>query len=172
MTCIWRLLRLSLLTFLLALQACASNPQLVYHRFAFDGYNDRWFSGPNSNIELQEYDYGGQFSMVHRKAMPGALRLPSNTSINASMPVGEFLYVRWLLKDTGEMVEHRVDLRGRLPKNMSLQTLTFVIEGKNLYVYLVTDKPKKYWGEPPILRTYRSELYVTYEIYPTPHPFD
>ncbi|MCW5655727.1 hypothetical protein [Hydrogenophaga sp.] len=123
-------------------------------------------------MQLQEYSYGDQYHMVRAKVKADKAFLPPATHISAPMPVGEFLYVRWRLKDTGEMIEHRVDLRGRLPKNMSLQTLTFVIEGKNLYVYLVTDKPKKYWGEPPILKTYRSEPNITYEIYPKPHPFD
>lgn len=86
------------------------------------------------------------------------------------MPVGEFLYVRWRLKNTGEMIEHRVNLRNRLPKNMTHQTLTFAIEGKELYVYLVTNKAKPY-ETPPITKTWLSNFSDTYEIYPTTHAF-
>lgn len=167
-----RFLTLCLLTCFLSLQACATTPRLAYHSFSFDGWEDGWYSGPNSNVQLQEYRYGDQYHMLQKKAKPGEPRVPSSTSINGPMPVGDFLYVRWLLKDTDEMIEHRVDLRDRLPKNMNNQTLTFAIKGKELHVYLVTDKAKSHWGEPPVLGTYRSELYLTYEIYPNKHLFD
>jgi hypothetical protein len=78
--------------------------------------------------------------------------------------------VRWRLKDSGEMVEHRVDLRDRLPRNMKNQEITFVIDGRDLYVYLITNQGKDY-GSPPVLRTWISKQYVTFEIYPTRHKF-
>lgn len=80
--------------------------------------------------------------MVRKKVELGEPRVPSSTTINGPMPVGELLYVHWLLKDTGEMIEHRVDLRNHLPINMTDQTLIFSINNKDLYVYLVTKKQK------------------------------
>ena len=108
--------------------------------------------------------------MVRKKVKPGEDSVPPLTAVSGSMPVGEFLYVRWLLKDSGEMVEHRVDLRNRLPWDMNDKTITFVIDGKQLYVYLVTKQGKPY-GTPPINKSRLSNLYVTYEIYPTPRKF-
>jgi hypothetical protein len=154
----------------LALGGCATGPRLVFHSFNFDGWKDGWYSGPNSNVQLQEYSYGDQYHMVRKKVQPGETRIPANTNINGPMPVGEFLYVRWRLKDSGEMVEHRVDLRDRLPRNMENQEITFVIDGKDLYVYLITNQGKDY-GTPPVLRTWISKQYVAYEIYPTRHHF-
>jgi len=155
----------------LVLQGCAAGPREVFHSFNFDGWKDGWYSGPQSNVQLQEYSYGDQYNMVRKKVQPGESRIPSNTAVSGPMPVGEFLYVRWLLKDSGEMVEHRVDLRERLPRDMRNQGITFVIDGKALYVYLVTNKGKAVYGSPPITKAWRSNLYITYEIYPTPHQF-
>jgi hypothetical protein len=48
------------------------------------------------------------------------------------MPIGEFLYVKWRIKATGEVLEDRVDLHPVLPWNMGHHTVTFVIEGRQL----------------------------------------
>lgn len=154
----------------LVLTGCATGPRQIFHSFNFDGWKDGWYSGPDSNVQLQEYSYGDQYHMVRKKVQPGESRIPANTSVSGPMPVGEFLYVRWRLKDIGEMVEHRVDLRDRLPRDMKNQEITFVIAGKDLYVYLITNQGKDY-GTPPILRTWISKQYVTYEIYPNRHHF-
>lgn len=151
----------------LALQGCAGGGQRqVFHSFNFDGWNDGWYSGPQSNVQLQEYSYGDQYRMVRDKVKAGDEFLPPTTSVSGPMPIGEFLYVRWRLKDSGEMIEHRVDLRDRLPWDMRNKGVTFVIDGKQLYVYLVTDQGKEY-GTPPVLKTWISKQYVTYEIYPS-----
>ncbi len=153
------------------MSGCATTPHQVFHSFTFDGWNDGWYTGPQSNVQLQEYSYGAQYHMVRKKVQPGELFLPPRTSINGPMPVGEFLYVRWLLKDSQEMIEHRIDLRDRLPRDMQNKTVTFVIDGKQLYVYLVTSQPKPYYGAPPIVRSWHSSSYFAYEIYPTRYQF-
>jgi hypothetical protein len=152
------------------MSGCATTPHKVFHSFNFDGWNDGWYTGPQSNVQLQEYSYGDQYHMVRRKVKEGELFLAPRTSVSGPMPVGEFLYVRWLLKDSQEMVEHRVDLSDRLPRDMQNQEITFVINGRQLFVYLVTDKGKPY-GTPPVLKTWLSKQYVTYEIYPARHQF-
>lgn len=160
-----------LLTLLLALQACATGPQLVNHSFSFNGWSDSWYSGPDSNVQLQEFSYGNQYHMTRKIVDSDEEFLAPRLGIHGPMPVGEFLYVRWRLKNTGEMIKHQVDLRNRLPKDMSDQTLTFVIKHKELYVYLVTNKSKPY-GTPPITRTWLSNFSDTYEIYPASHLFN
>lgn len=143
--------------------SCATGPKLVYHTFSFDG----WYDGWAEKVDLLEYKYGDQYSLVQDK---NEVRVGYRTGINSDMPVAEFLYVRWRLKATGEVIEDRVDLRHRLPKDMSGQGLTFVIDGRQLYVYVVTRTPITQILPKPPLRTWRSRHDVTYEIYPTLTP--
>ncbi|MBC7620630.1 MAG: hypothetical protein H7293_16875 [Candidatus Saccharibacteria bacterium] len=151
----------ALLMALMGLSGCAAGPQGSYHTFSIDGAYDKW----SQSIDLLEYDYGGVHSMVRDKGKSEADKVSTFTSINATMPNGEYLYAKWRIKSTGEVIEKRVDLRGRLPDNMLNHGITFVIDGQQLYIFLITPT-KKIYGAPPILRTYRSKSYVSYEIYP------
>jgi hypothetical protein len=168
-----RLAAVILLASLSALSGCAANPgnsltanasnsqKLVAHAFSFDGWNDKWAQ----KVDLLAYSYGDQYRMVQREVKYGEQTLGYSSGVNGGMPVGEFLYVKWRIKETGEEIENKVDLRGRLPANMFDHQVTYVIEGKQLYVYLVTPQAKK-TDSPPILKTYLSRYTVSYEIYP------
>ena len=156
---------LAMLGLLLALAACASTPRLVWHAFNFDGWNDGW----QAAAELLEYSYGDQYRMTQRKAKEGDF-LGYRSAVNGPIPVGEFLYVKWRLKATGEVLEDRVDLRHRLPRNMTDHALTFVIDGRQLYVYVVTPQLITSQYKAPLLRTWLSRYNVAYEIYPTLSP--
>jgi len=150
----------ALLLIMLALAACASGPQQIWHKFEINGWNDGWAK----QVDLLEYSYGDQYHMVRRKAKEND-SLGYSSGVNGPMPVGEFLYVKWRIKETGEIVEDRVDLRDKLARNMFDHGVTFVIEGRQLYVYLVTPTPKNEYAEP-LLKTTKSRYRVTYEIYP------
>lgn len=159
--------RLVALCMIVALTACATGPKLVTHGFSFNGWFDKWAT----QVDLLEYSYGDQYSMVRNSvANPrsenykGLDALPPASGVNGAMPVGEFLYVKWRIKETGEVIEDRVDLRDRLAKNMFDHRLTFVIDDTRLYIYLVTPHAKAKGHQD--LRTYLSHSYVTYEIYP------
>jgi hypothetical protein len=166
-----KLAALLLATTLLALSGCANIPnasgsssqKLVAHAFSYNGrYDDpKWAN----QVDLLEYSYGDKYHMVRDAVKYGKESVPYSSGVNGSMPVGEFLYVKWRIKATGEEFEDKVDLRNRLPDNMFSHTITFVIDGKQLYVYLVTPQGKK-TDAPPILKTTQSRYYVTYEIYP------
>jgi len=146
----------------LALAACATGgAKLVPHAFNFHGWNDGWAQ----TATLLEYSYGDRYAMVRDRSTDGH-SVGVQWSANGPMPVGEFLYVKWRLKATGEEVEQRVDLRDRLPRDMTDHELTFVIDGRQLYVYVVTPERKKAYGEPPVLKTWRSNFAKAYEIYP------
>jgi hypothetical protein len=149
------------ITAALSLAGCVSGPPQAAHAFEFDGWNDKW----NATIDLLEYGYGDQYQMVRRKATTDQPLKPA-AGVNGLMPIGEFLYVKWRIKVTGEVIEDKVDLRSKLAKNMFEHRVTFVIDQKQLYVYLVTPVWKKV-GTPPILKSHWSETYVTFEIYPT-----
>jgi hypothetical protein len=155
----------SALLLALALAACVNNSpaqiKLTDHSFSFDGYFDKW----DEIVDLLEYSYGDQYHMAQGKVKPPKERLRPQWGVNGSMPVGEFLYVKWRIKTTGEVLEDRVDLRPLLPKDMTDYGLTFVPDGKQLYVYLITPIPK-HEDDPPLLKTTKSRYSVTYEIYP------
>jgi hypothetical protein len=165
-----RLVCAFLVATLLFLSACASGPRLVNHQFTFDGRNDGWIT----KVDLLEYSYGDKYrevrdSLEHRgdSLYKGSSSLSPSKGVRGPMPVGEFMYVKWRIKATGEVLEDRVDLRNRLPRDMKDQGVTFVIDGRQLYLYVVTTEPKRPFDSPPILRTVESRTYVTYEIYPS-----
>ena len=145
---------------LFALSACATGPKLVDHTFSFDGWADKWAS----QVDLLEYSYGDQYHMVRDKVRPNQERLGYSAGVNGSMPVGDFFYVKWRLKETGEIVEDNVNLRNRLAANMTGHKITFVIDGGQLYIYLITPQVKTKGNQD--LRTYLSHSYVSHEIYP------
>lgn len=162
---IWsRLGAVLLVPALTALPGCVTVPQASYHAFTFDGWFDKWAT----KIDLLAYDYGDpvndRFGLVHKKIEPDEQTLGYSRGVNANMPTPEFLYVKWRIKVTGEVVEDKVDLRGRLPADMFQHKVTFVIDDKQLYVYLVTPKPAIKGA--PELKTYLSKYDLTYEIYP------
>lgn len=146
----------------LSIVACATKPVLVWHQFSFDG----WFDGWAKQVDLLEYSYGDQYRMVQDKVSSEKLRLRPQAGVNGPMPVGDFLYVKWRFKGTGEVLEDRVELRGLLPKDMTNHGLIFVIDGKQLYVYLRTPTPRSPKTRSG-LKTYLADTQVTYEIYPT-----
>ena len=149
---------------LTAAPGCATVPQMSYHAFTFDGWFDKWAA----KIDLLAYDYGDpandRFGLIHEKIAEGKQTLSYRSGVNGSMPIGEFLYVKWRIKATGEVLEDKVDLRSRLPVDMFQHKITFVIDDKQLYVYLVTPKPSMKGA--PELKTYLSDSRLTYEIYP------
>jgi hypothetical protein len=144
----------------MTLSSCAVGPRGSYHTFTFDGWFDKWAK----DVDLLAYDYGSVHSMVKKSVAPEVTTIGYRTSVNATMPNGEYLYVKWRIKSTGEVVEDKVDLRNLLPHNMFNKTVTFVIDGRLLRVYLVT--PEKKRTATPILETWLSEFHTAYEIYP------
>ena len=156
------MLYVGLIALTLFLGACAAvGPREPNHSFSYDG----WFDGWAKQVDLLEYRYGDKERMTSSAIKPGEVSLNRQAIISGSMPIGEFLYVKWRIQETGEVLEDRVDLRQLLPWNMDKHKVTFVIDGRQLYVYLVTNQPKPY-KSPPILKTYLSDSTVTYEIYP------
>jgi hypothetical protein len=58
--------------------------------------------------------------------------------IRGEMRRGDFLYVKWRIKSTGQVYEDIVDLRHRLPADITNHRIHFIIKGPQLYVYLIT----------------------------------
>lgn len=154
---------LALAGLLFALAGCATGQsgELVNHSFNFDGWNDGW----QATSELLEYAYGDQYTEVQGKAKDGH-SAGVTSGVSGSMPVGEFLFVKWKLKATGEVFEQRVDLKDRLPKDMSGHELTFLMDGRQLYVYVVTPQPQPQSVKQRTNRSWLSRYNVAYEIFP------
>lgn len=150
------------LSLLVVMAGCATGPKLVSHSFNYDGFNDKWAD----KVDLLAYSYGDQYPKLTRKAAEGST-VGAQGIVNGPIPVGEFLYVQWRLKATGEVLEQRVDLRDRLPHDMNDHGLTFLIDGRQLYVYVVTPATQPSWGKTATHRTWHSKYNVTYEIFPT-----
>lgn len=57
------------------------------------------------------------------------------------MPRGDTLYVKWRIKASGAVHEDTVDLRKRMPSDITDHRIHFVVKGPQLYVYLISPQP-------------------------------
>lgn len=140
---------------LMTASACAMEPTLTDHAFSFDVVRE------SPNIEIVDYRYGNS---RQPGARPEGSRVAQGTGINGPMMRGDFLYVKWRVKSTGEVYEDTIDLRSRLPADITKHRIHFVIKGSQLYVYLISPEPN-----PPGWPTYDPPGYThkkTYVIYP------
>ncbi len=80
------------------------------------------------------------------------------------MILGESLYVKWRIKSTGEVFEDTVDLKSRLPRDVTSYRIYFVIDVRQLRVYLVSPilRPPDF----PITGPTKYQYYKVYSIYP------
>jgi hypothetical protein len=115
-----------------ALVACASGSKVVDHAFTFDLFAD------SPDAELLAYRYGD--SNLPVSWMPGPTeksKAPQRSNVNGPMRQGDSLYVKWRLKSSGTIYEDTVDLRNRLPKDMTNHRIYFMIKGPQLFVYVI-----------------------------------
>jgi hypothetical protein len=129
---------------LLTLSSCASGPEIVDHAFSFDARRDG-----QENVEVLDYRYGN--SKLPVRADETRVKAGDTfgfQGVHGPMLRGDFLYVKWRIKTTGQIYEDTVDLRSRLPANITDCRIHFLIRGSQLYVYLITPQ-KRPIGEPP-----------------------
>jgi len=116
------------------MSACASEPRLVDHAFSFDARR----SSPDA--EVLNYRYGDS-NTPGARVQAYSLRdgkIPQAASINGAFPRGDTLYVKWRIKTTGEIFEDTVDLKSRLPDDITGNRIYFIIDGPQMYVYLIS----------------------------------
>lgn len=129
---------LTLVALVCALTACTYGPKVVPHGFYFDAFLD------SPDAEVLAYRYGDSSLPVSWMANSNEMsRTPQRTGVYGPMRQGDSLYVKWRLKATGDIYEDTVDLRKRLPSDISGHRVYFVIKGPQLYVYLVPPESKK-----------------------------
>lgn len=156
-------LRFTRLTVLLVagvvLVACASGT-LVDHAFSFNAVRE------SPEVEVLDYRYGDSKQPTARN--PESLRKEGKSlqsaGIHGEMLRGDFLYVKWRIKDTGQIYEDNVDLRRRLPSNIKNHRIHFIVRGPQLYVYLITSERRPVDMQPNGPRPY--QYLKTLTIYP------
>lgn len=145
----------------LAGAGCASGPKLVFHSFGFDVLAD------SPDAQLLDYRYGTSKQPGARPS-EWALRegkIGQYVATTGEMILGDSLYAKWRIKSTGEVLEETVDLKSRLPRDISDHKVYFVIQGREIRVYLVSSvlRPEDF----PIVGPNKYRYYKVYEIYPT-----
>ena len=160
------ILLLAGLLVLFALSACASNSATancsdnnrVSQAFSFDAP----FESPD--ITLIDYFYGTpNCPSMHNTE--GVMRLQSENTFG---PIrrAQKLYVQWQIKSTGQILEDTVDLRQRLPKDMTKHRLHFIVRNTQLFVFVVTPEFRHKDLPPDDGPEVYSRLRKTLTIYP------
>jgi hypothetical protein len=137
---------------LFTLSACATGRTMVNHKFSFDtGYD-------SPGIAVLDYQYGssGQFATYANKEKVARGMPFMQQSIHGLMPLGEFLYVKWRIINTGQVFEDKVDLISRFPDDIDNVDfdLHFVPKGSQLYVFLEYPWDGKPWQQEPLRNRY------------------
>jgi hypothetical protein len=140
----------------------ATGETMFKHSFEFDTPVD------SPDAEVLDYQYGSrrQFGTHADKEKVQLGRTFHQWGISGVMPRGEFLYVKWRLKSSGQVYEDKVNLTTRLPADITDHRIHFVIKGSQLYVYLISPEKRAASSPPGPLRMY-SDL-KQYQIYPDP----
>lgn len=117
---------------LVGLSACSANPRLTDHAFEYHVATD------SPDAELLDYRYG-DYPMTRTPAWQiREGRIGQGGIINGAFPRGDSLYVKWRVKSTGEVFEDTVDLKSRLPDDITRHRIYFVVKGPQVYVYLIS----------------------------------
>jgi len=126
----------------MALSACSTVGVTNFprHSFSFDTPHD------SPDVEVLDYKYGRSGNVATRPEKKRVEMGQTFASSSASGPIprGDFLYVKWRLKNRMKMGEYlgtyedHVDLRNRLPADITGLRIHFVIDGSQLYIYLIS----------------------------------
>jgi len=116
------------------LAGCANTQELVSHGFSYSFIQD------SPEAELLDFRYGtSNYGKAERASMG---RVSQGGSIFGEIRRGDDLYVKWQLKATGEIFEETVDLKSRLPTDITGSRIYFMVRGPQLYVYLITSEKR------------------------------
>jgi hypothetical protein len=111
--------------------------KVVNHGFEFNAATD------SPDIEILNYEYSNQKPWRDELLRIGRNHVTQASHIYGGFPVGDFIYMKWRVRSTGEVFEDRVDLKGRLPRDMTDQQIYCVIDGEQLYVFIVSSETRK-----------------------------
>lgn len=140
--------------------SCQASEQIVDHSFEFDALRD------SPGVQILDFRYGESTNPGTRN--PAYLlrqgRSLQRTSTTGPMERADSLYVKWRVIDENRTYEETVDLRKRLPKDLTDWKVYFVVQGSQLHVYLVSREPRKSGAVPVGPARYQDRTVLT--IYP------
>ncbi len=144
----------------LILFGCASTKPIEHHGFKFDFFYD------NQTAIVLDYWYGDKSRILW--GMP-EYKVKQNETIRAdntwALPRrGDYIYIKWRDGPNGEVYEDKVDLRSRLPADITGSTIYLMIYGPKLYVYLATTNHRPAGENPNGPSIYENRRVLT--IYP------
>lgn len=136
------------------------------HSFSFDTNED------SPDAEVLDYEYGtnrqvGTYANKERVAMGQHFAYGGSAG---RIPRGDFLSVKWRIKNPANPTKYigyygdKVDLRKRLPDDITGLRVHFVIKGPQLYVYLISRELKLATEPAGPVREYSLQKQV--QIYP------
>jgi hypothetical protein len=142
---------LAILLLVIMITGCASTGgKIADHFFEFNIKTDS-----PKNIEILEYKYGNSKILANSNIAKEGQPIYASHAYG-KMLVGDFIYVKWRYKPTGEIIEKTVNIGPMLPEDMNGKGLYMVINEMQLVVYLIykekrIDKypengPSIYWG--------------------------
>lgn len=133
---------------------------MVHHSFGFDTITD------SPDVEVLDYQYGDgtRFETGAERERVALGQVFVGGDVSGVIPRGDSLYVKWRDKRSRRIYEDRVDLRHRLPRDISDLTVYFLIKGQQLYVYLIYPGLKEASVPDGPVRTYRHHKQI--QIYP------
>ena len=76
-------------------------------------------------------------------------KVPQQSNVHGPMRQGDSLYVKWRLRTTGEIYEDTVDLRNRLPQDITNHRIYFTIKSSQLFVYLIPPQKRASGSNTP-----------------------
>ncbi len=116
------------LTLLIISAGCAIKPVSNYHAFGYDARRD------SPDIEILAYYYGSNGKDAYKQNNG---KFPQSIGDWTHGPSADELYVKWRVKNTGEILEDLVVLKGRIPQNIENHRVYAVVRDRQLWVYLI-----------------------------------
>jgi hypothetical protein len=154
----WLRLATAMLVCSATLFACAIGPE----KLKIYSYQINWNVATDApvygkpEVKVLDFAYGvtNQFDIIPDKWLRASFRADGccdlmHRGINA--PRGDYLYFKWRVLATGQVVEDRVDLSKRLPQDMNNRGLYIAIFGPQLYVYLFPPDRIRELNRPDII---------------------
>lgn len=142
-------------TTLIACGTTPGQPRIYSYQINWDvGSDARVYGQPDVKVLDFSYGIANQVEIIPEKSLRKRFRADGccdamPISINA--PRGDYIYFKWRVLATGQVVEDRVDLSNKLPQDMNNKGLYVAIFGAQLYVYLFPPMAVKKVNHPDIV---------------------
>jgi len=119
---------------------------MIKYHISFDTIADS-IDGKHPEVEVIDYQYGTDENIetVANREMVRLGETFKRNNVTITMPEIKFLYVKWRILATGEVLEDRVELATRLPEEMDGLYLHFIMRDQQLYLFLIDRR----WDSKP-----------------------